>query len=44
MAGMKEELVGKIKRNPELVQHGKELKTGELQKKEKEADDEVSTC
>ncbi|KAH8834889.1 hypothetical protein DL96DRAFT_1422630, partial [Flagelloscypha sp. PMI_526] len=38
VTGLKEEVFGKIKRSPELVQHGKDLKSGDLARKEKEAD------
>ncbi|KAF8578932.1 hypothetical protein K439DRAFT_1638425 [Ramaria rubella] len=36
IAGLKEELVGKITKNPELVQKGHDRKTGELKKREHE--------
>jgi len=40
IAGWKEEIVGKILRNPEKVQHRKEVRTGELKKREQEEEDE----
>lgn len=36
--GLKEEVKGKVKHNPEEVQHGKELRSGELKRREREAD------
>ena len=37
--GLKEEIKGKIKHDPELVAHGKEKRTGEMKRKEmKEVD------
>ncbi|CAL1710872.1 unnamed protein product [Somion occarium] len=36
LAGWKEELAGKITRNPDKVHHGHDLRTGELKKKEQE--------
>lgn len=36
--GLKEEIAGKVTRNPEKVEHGKELRTGELKKKKHEED------
>lgn len=36
--GMKEVAKGKVTRNPDLVQHGRDQQTGVLQQKEKEAD------
>ncbi|KAI0072474.1 hypothetical protein K474DRAFT_1667768 [Panus rudis PR-1116 ss-1] len=38
IAGLKEVLVGKVTRNPDKVEHGKELRTGELKKKQTEGD------
>jgi len=38
LEGFKEEAKGKILRKPDLVQHGKELRTGELKKKKEEED------
>lgn len=32
IAGLKEQLVGKVKKDPALVEHGKQRKTGELNK------------
>ena len=32
--GMKEEIKGKVKHDPELVQHGRDQRTGELKRKE----------
>lgn len=32
--GLKEEIKGKIKHNPDLVQHGQDKRTGELKRKE----------
>lgn len=32
--GLKEELVGKLSRKPEKVEHGREKRTGELKKKQ----------
>ena len=37
--GLKEQIAGKITRNPEKAEHGKEMRTGELKKKKKEEDD-----
>ena len=37
---MKEQLAGKITHNPEKAEHGREMRTGELKKKEKEARDQ----
>ncbi|KAG6329046.1 hypothetical protein ID866_10042, partial [Astraeus odoratus] len=36
LAGLKEEIKGKVLRKPELVQHGHDRRTGELRKKERE--------
>jgi hypothetical protein len=36
--GLKEEVKGKVKRNPEQVQHGKDMISGELKRREREAD------
>jgi hypothetical protein len=38
ISGFKEELMGKIERKPDLVEHGRDMRTGELQRKEQEAD------
>ncbi|TCD69295.1 hypothetical protein EIP91_008050 [Steccherinum ochraceum] len=38
LTGWKVEIAGKITRNPQKVQHGKDMRTGELKKKEKEDD------
>ncbi|PIL31460.1 hypothetical protein GSI_06161 [Ganoderma sinense ZZ0214-1] len=38
LQGLKEEFKGKVLRKPELVQHGRDLRTGELKRKEMEAD------
>ena len=38
VTGLKDEVTGKVKRNPELVQHGHDRMTGELKKKELESD------
>ncbi|KAJ3738732.1 hypothetical protein DFH05DRAFT_1516698 [Lentinula detonsa] len=38
ISGLKEELKGKVTKNPELVEHGKEKKTGDLKRKELEED------
>lgn len=38
LQGLKEEFKGKLLHKPELVQHGRELRTGELKRKENEAD------
>ncbi|KAJ4467110.1 hypothetical protein C8R41DRAFT_871485 [Lentinula lateritia] len=38
LTGLKEELKGKVTKNPGLVEHGKEMKSGELKKKEEEED------
>ncbi|KAG2059306.1 hypothetical protein BDR06DRAFT_949333 [Suillus hirtellus] len=40
LGGLQEEVKGKITRNPELVEHGRERRTGILKKKEQEQDDE----
>ncbi len=37
--GLKDEVAGKITRNPEKVQHGKEQKSGELKRKQLEEKD-----
>ncbi|GJE92466.1 hypothetical protein PsYK624_086200 [Phanerochaete sordida] len=37
--GLKEELAGKVTRKPEKAQHGKEMRTGELKRKQHEEDD-----
>ncbi|TEB14350.1 hypothetical protein FA13DRAFT_1782603 [Coprinellus micaceus] len=36
--GLKEEVKGKVKRNPEQVQHGKDMISGESKRREREAD------
>lgn len=36
--GLKEQVKGKITKNPDLVEHGKERRTGVLKKKEEEED------
>ncbi|KAH7890438.1 hypothetical protein F5I97DRAFT_1782375, partial [Phlebopus sp. FC_14] len=36
LAGLQEQIKGKILRKPELVEHGRERRTGELKKKERE--------
>ena len=36
VAGIKDEILGKIKKDPGLVEHGQLRKTGELQKREAE--------
>ncbi|KAM5536048.1 hypothetical protein V8D89_010306 [Ganoderma adspersum] len=41
LQGLKEEFKGKVLHKPELVQHGRELRSGELKRKEKEADSEM---
>ena len=41
MMGIKEEIKGKLTRNPERVQHGREIKTGE--ERQKKITGEVST-
>ncbi|KAI0674320.1 hypothetical protein C8Q78DRAFT_967696 [Trametes maxima] len=38
LTGYKEEAKGKILRKPDLVEHGRELRTGELKKKQQEED------
>ncbi|KAI0646320.1 hypothetical protein C8Q79DRAFT_661102 [Trametes meyenii] len=38
LTGYKEEVKGKILRKPDLVEHGRELRTGELKKKQQEED------
>lgn len=40
LGGLQEEVKGKITKNPELVEHGREQRTGILKKKEQEQDDE----
>lgn len=35
---MKEEVKGKLFRKPDLVEHGREMRTGELKKKQQEDD------
>ncbi|KAJ8475265.1 hypothetical protein ONZ51_g6662 [Trametes cubensis] len=39
IAGLKEEMKGKILRKPDVVEHGRELRTGELKKKQQEDQD-----
>ncbi|KAI9063625.1 hypothetical protein FKP32DRAFT_686550 [Trametes sanguinea] len=36
LTGLKEEVKGKILRKPDVVEHGRELRTGEIKKKEQE--------
>jgi predicted nucleic acid-binding Zn ribbon protein len=36
VSGLKEEMMGKLKKDPEMAQHGFEKRTGELKKKEME--------
>ncbi|OJT07036.1 hypothetical protein TRAPUB_2067 [Trametes pubescens] len=38
LAGIKEEVKGKLFRKPDLVEHGREMRTGELKKKQQEDD------
>ncbi|KAJ2917437.1 hypothetical protein MD484_g2997, partial [Candolleomyces efflorescens] len=38
MTGLKEELIGTIKRNPEEVQHGKDIVSGKEKRRAREAD------
>ena len=38
LKGYEEELKGKILRKPDVVQHGHDLRTGELKRKQLEAD------
>ncbi|OBZ78120.1 hypothetical protein A0H81_01888 [Grifola frondosa] len=38
LSGLQEEMVGKLLHNPEKVQHGRDLRTGELKRREKEDD------
>ncbi|KAJ7267401.1 hypothetical protein C8J57DRAFT_1469628 [Mycena rebaudengoi] len=38
IVGLKEQVIGKLTKNPELATHGHDLKTGELKKKERDAD------
>jgi hypothetical protein len=40
LGGLQEEIKGKITKNPELVQHGRERRMGILKEKEQEQDDE----
>ncbi|KIK57406.1 hypothetical protein GYMLUDRAFT_263155 [Collybiopsis luxurians FD-317 M1] len=40
LTGLKEELKGKVTKNPELVEQGKERRTGELKKKQEQEDTE----
>jgi len=42
MTGFKEELVGKVKRDTDLVQHGHDLRTGNLQRREREEADRAA--
>jgi hypothetical protein len=37
--GVKEEVVGKLTRNHDKAEHGKEMRTGELKRKEKEKEE-----
>ena len=41
MSGLKEEVVGKVKHDPSLVQHGHEMRTGTLARKEREEADKA---
>ncbi|KAH7867945.1 uncharacterized protein C8R40DRAFT_1030619, partial [Lentinula edodes] len=38
LSGLKEELKGKVTKNPGLVEHGKEMKTGEVKRREQQED------
>ncbi|KAI0360667.1 hypothetical protein OH77DRAFT_1393593 [Trametes cingulata] len=38
LTGIKEEMKGKILRKPDVVEHGREMRTGELKKKQQEQD------
>ncbi len=38
IAGMKEVVKGKVTKNPDLIQHGQERRTGVLHEKERESD------
>ncbi|KAG2035385.1 hypothetical protein BDR03DRAFT_1001061 [Suillus americanus] len=40
LGGLQEEIKGKITKNPELVEHGRDRRTGILKKKEQEQQDE----
>ncbi|KAG2129551.1 uncharacterized protein EDB93DRAFT_114613 [Suillus bovinus] len=40
LGGLQEEIKGTITKNPELVEHGRERRTGILKKKEQEQDEE----
>ncbi|KAG2126937.1 hypothetical protein DEU56DRAFT_534996 [Suillus clintonianus] len=40
LGGLQEEIKGKIMKKPELVEHGRERRTGILKKKEQEQNDE----
>ncbi|KAG1813530.1 uncharacterized protein BJ212DRAFT_1300938 [Suillus subaureus] len=40
LSGLQEEIKGKITKNPELVEHGRERRTGILKQKEQEQDDD----
>lgn len=37
--GLKEQIAGKLTHNPEKAEHGKQMRTGELKRKQKEQDD-----
>lgn len=39
VTGYKEELIGKLFHNPQKAQHGHDLRTGELKRKELEEDE-----
>lgn len=43
VSGLKEEVVGKVKKDPSKVQHGKQMRTGELKRKQQEEGD-VRIC
>ncbi|KAJ3912864.1 hypothetical protein F5877DRAFT_72040 [Lentinula edodes] len=38
LSGLKEELKGKVTKNPQMVEHGKEMKTGEVKRREQQED------
>ncbi|KAI0371963.1 hypothetical protein BV20DRAFT_132625 [Pilatotrama ljubarskyi] len=38
LTGIKEEVKGKILRKPDVIEHGREIRTGELKKKQQEQD------
>ncbi|KAA1472627.1 hypothetical protein DENSPDRAFT_838955 [Dentipellis sp. KUC8613] len=39
ITGLKEQALGKVKKNPELVEHGRELRSGQLKRKEQAEQD-----